>query len=320
MKRMTRMQTLMILILPALLAISSGCDDEPTDAVVPEHADLVIDLRGIQSLGAGFAYEGWLIVDGEPVSTGTFQVVNGVLQPDAFVADETQLAAATIFVITIEPVPDPDPAPSATRYLAGYFDDVTASMSVGHPEALGDDFTDAAGTYILNTPTTAADVDDYASGIWWLLPGPAPRGSLDLPVLPQGWVYEGWVQRDGDFVSTGRFTMPDGADSDGAGPAAAVDPAPPFPGQDFIDPRRQLVDGYAAVVTVEPEPDDSPRPFTLRPLVDLAIDDVGAGVPQSMVNQVRVTFPTGTVNALPEGVLDHRNAAASYARARSNRR
>jgi hypothetical protein len=300
MKRTRRVQRLLISIASVLLAASSGCDDDPTEAIVPEQTDLVIDLRGIESLGSGFAYEGWLIVDGEPVSTGTFQVVNGVLQPDAFIVDQTQLAAATIFVITIEPVPDPDPLPSETRYLAGYFDDITASMSVGHPEAFGDDFMGAEGTYILNTPTTAADVDDYASGIWWLLPGPAPRGSLDLPVLPPGWVYEGWVQRDGDFVSTGRFTMPDRADSDGAGPAASVDPAPPFPGQDFIDPRRSLIDGYATVVSVEPEPDDSPRPFTLRPLVDLRIDDVGAGVPQSMTNQVRVTFPTGTVSTLPE--------------------
>ena len=51
--------------------------------------------------------------------------------------------------------------------------------------------------------------------------------------------------------------------------------------------------GYAAVISVEPSPDNSPAPFTLKPLVDSDVIDVGAGVLQTMVNTA-ATFPTGT--------------------------
>ena len=52
-----------------------------------------------------------------------------------------------------------------------------------------------------------------------------------------------------------------------------------------------LTDGYVAVISVEPEPDNSPGPFTLKPLVDMTIEDVGAGVPQDMMNNA-AGFPT----------------------------
>ena len=50
--------------------------------------------------------------------------------------------------------------------------------------------------------------------------------------------------------------------------------------------------GYLAVISIEPEPDDSPGPFTLKPLVDMDIEDVGAMVLQDMANNA-ASFPTG---------------------------
>jgi hypothetical protein len=89
--------------------------------------------------------------------------------------------------------------------------------------------------------------------------------------------------------------MASGVDSDGAGGAlAGNDPAPPFPGQDFINPLRTLTGGYAAVISIEPEPDDSAAPFALKPLVDMNIEDLGIGVAQAMSNQAS-SFPTGMV-------------------------
>jgi hypothetical protein len=201
---------------------------------------------------------------------------------------------ATKFVLTIEPEPDPDPAPASTHYLAGDFSDGMASLTVADPAALGNDFMAAEGPYILNTPSTASDDTDYDAGIWWLDPDGGPSATLVLPDLPAGWEYEGWVVGPSGPITTGKFTAVDMEDSDGGGPTAGPDPTPPFPGQDYIDPLMPLI-GYAAVITIEPMPDNSAAPFTLKPLIDSDIEDVGIGVLQPMDNNA-ASFPTGSAN------------------------
>jgi hypothetical protein len=144
-------------------------------------------------------------------------------------------------------------------------------------------------------PTRGSVADDYAASIWWLDPGAGPGAGLSLPTLPAGWAYEGWVVGDSGPVSTGTFTAVTGADSDGAGATAGSDPAPAFPGQDFISPLTPLT-GLAAVISVEPSPDNSPAPFTLKPLVDMDVMDVGVGVVQAMTNNAVASSPTGTAS------------------------
>ena len=147
----------------------------------------------------------------------------------------------------------------------------------------------------MNTsPSTSGVGDDYDQGIWWLMMTPGgPAASLDLPALPPGWVYEGWVAGPGGAISTGRFASLDAADDDGAGLGAGPDGFPPFPGQDFIDPAL-ILPGMAAVISVEPQPDNSPAPFTLKPLIDMSIEDVGPGTPQ-MMSDAAPDAPTGSV-------------------------
>jgi hypothetical protein len=103
-------------------------------------------------------------------------------------------------------------------------------------------------------------------------------------------------------ISTGRFTSVSGADSDGAGPSGGPNDAPPFPGQDFVDPPIDLTAGYAAVISIEPEPDNSPAPFALKPLVDTSIDDVGEGILQAMENKTDA-FPTGSATLSMEAPM-----------------
>jgi hypothetical protein len=195
-------------------------------------------------------------------------------------------------VLTIEPAQDDPPEPAATHVLAGDWGGTMASLSIGHPAALGDDFSTASGQFILETPTTSGIPGDYDQGIWWLDPAGGPGPALVLPALPAGWMYEGWVVNMDGPISTGRFLAPSGADSDAGGPDSGPDPAPPFPGQDFIDPPMSLV-GLVAVISVEPEPDDTPAPFAIKPLVDMSIEDVGAAVLQGMANN-SASAPTGT--------------------------
>ncbi|MCH9681804.1 MAG: anti-sigma factor [Deltaproteobacteria bacterium] len=273
------------LLLPACDNDSTGDDGSSTTARTVSWS-----FDGLEALGEGYVYEGWLIVDGTPVTAGRFTVdASGEASLSSFEVDAADADAATAFVLTIEPADGDDPAPSATHILAGDFADDTADLSVGHGAALGDDFTAATGEFILAAPTTADNEDDDNQGIWFLSPSEGTP-SLDLPALPEGWAYEGWVVTDDGPITTGRFTSATGADSDGAGPTAGPDGFPGFPGQDYIDPAIDLV-GTTVVISVEPEPDDSPNPFTLKPLVGAA----GEGI------KVLMPLDNGAVTSNPTG-------------------
>ena len=285
-----------VMLMSAMLVTAAcGGDDSPTaPSPNPEPSrSLRLSFDGLEALGDGFIYEGWVVTESGPVSTGTFSVGAGArLSRSTFEVDQTALRSATKFVVTIEPSPDSDPLPAASKYLGGDFSGNSASLSVADGATLMNDFSSAAGSYILAAPS-AGMAGSYANGIWWLnfamMPHPP---SLMLPTLPAGWMYEGWVVVDGMPISTGRFTSVMGADSDGAGPYAGPMPTPPFPGQDFASPPMSLIGG-AAVISIEPQPDDSPGPFTLKPLVDHMIeDDMGAHMQQMMDNNAG-SFPTG---------------------------
>ena len=170
-----------------------------------------------------------------------------------------------------------------------------AVLSVGHGAALGDNFLTSMGVYILATPTNAADTDEN-SGIWFLTPGSdAPLG-LQLPMLPPGWEYEGWAVIDGVPVTTGRFTDAEGADD--ADPYSGTQGGPPFPGEDFlVNAPGGLtfptdLAGTTAVISVEPEPDDSDAPFTLKPLVGMIPSDAADHTKYDLGNNA-ASFPSG---------------------------
>jgi len=245
-----------------------------------QSAPVAVDFSGLEPLGSAAIYEGWLIIDGTPYSTGTFNLDAAGNFVDVIDVAVPNASAATAYVLTIEPAVDPDPAPSDTHVLAGDFVNGTAQLSIGHPAALGTDFSSATGSYIVATPTTATD-DDNLSGVWFLNPVDGPSASLNLPALPAGWEYEGWVVLDGTPLSTGRFLDASGPDSFGG--FSGPDGTPPFPGEDFVvnAPSGLTfptdVSGATVVISVEPAPDDSPAPFALKPLVGTVPSDVAVG-------------------------------------------
>lgn len=265
-------------------------DDKSSDEAMKEEsmmdkAQLTLTFQGLGALGEGWAYEGWLIVDGKPVTTGVFIVDDkGMASDTDFEVDAHALKNATAFVLTIEPSPDPDPDPNVIHLIGGDFAGDSAALTVSHSLAMNADFADIGGSYIIGAPSSKMAAEDYRNGIWW----PA----LALPALPDGWTYEGWVVGPDGPISTGRFASGDMMDSDGNGLTAGPNPGPSFPGQDFIDPAIDLTTGYAAVITIEPEPDTAPAPSFLKLLVDENIEDVGDHGSQDMENQAN-TFPTG---------------------------
>ncbi|MEM7416752.1 MAG: hypothetical protein AAF389_14700 [Gemmatimonadota bacterium] len=294
-------RSLLLVTLAALGA--AACEDE---TIIPLVETLELSFTGLEPLANGFHYEGWAIINGSAVSTGKFNVdASGGLttvggDPIADGAFETgiDLSNTSAIVLTIEPDGDTDVIPADTHVLAGPVSSGMAALTAADGGALGDDFTAAMGYYILATPTDG-NMDDENSGIWFLdnSSGSAVAG-LDLPTLPAGWEYEGWAVINGSPVTTGRFTDVDMPDD--AAPFSGSAGGPPFPGEDFLmnAPAGQTfptdLAGGLAVISIEPEPDDSPAPYTFKPLMGPIDANAVDHVAYSMPNMATATFPTGT--------------------------
>jgi len=263
------LQLQVVELLQRLLAILTGgshdsmmnddmmkSDDKMSDSVMEEGKYTLTLDTDLAELSEGY-YEGWLIVGDDKISTGLFQ--EGGEQTFHF---DTPIADIEKVVITIEPEEDPDAGPSGIIVLAG--DVVDGGVDLAFPV----DFSDAAGSAILATPTDG-NSEDETSGVWFLsIPGPEAAG----------WVYEGWGVYEGTPLPTGKFTAADeGDDFDGFSGTAAD--APPFPGEDFlrnapdgVDFPIDLADGESlAVISVEPDLDGvdptGNGPAQVKPLV-----------------------------------------------------
>ncbi|MEO5905885.1 MAG: anti-sigma factor [Saprospiraceae bacterium] len=288
-----RLLYLMTLVICVSLFASCKDDDEVMNTKI-----FNLNISGLENLGAGYAYEGWLIVDGNPISSGVFTVNNsGSLSKTSFEVDKSDLETATTFVLTLEPSPDNDPAPSKVHILAGDFTGTNASLAISHGAALNSTFLNIAGKYILATPTDGMGNNEN-SGIWFLdLVSGNPATGLTLPALPEGWAYEGWAVINGIPVSTGVFTSASGADQ--AASYSGTMSVPPFPGEDFLTnaPGGLVfptdISGGIAVISIEPVPDNSANPFLLKPLlVNIpanALDHTPYPMNQNLV------FPMGSV-------------------------
>ena len=284
------------LLMLSLVGLFGACSDVEDPDPMDNTSNLNLSFTGLEDLGPDAVYEGWLIVNGSPVTTGTFTVdENGMPSMTAFEITKSDLENATMFVLTIEPANDPDPAPSDIHILAGEFNGTTASLSIDHSAALNNDFMGISGTYILATPTDTVSSNEE-SGIWFLdNSSGSPEAGLDLPTLPAGWAYEGWAVINGVPVSTGTFTKVDEADA--AAPFSGSMGGPPFPGEDFLNNAPSGLSfptdlrGGVAVISIEPVPDNSPMPFVLKPLVG-AIDE-NAATHTALDMTENLSFPTG---------------------------
>ena len=281
-------------ILGLLIAASlfTACNDN--DDVITT-SDLTLNLSGLEALGNDYVYEGWVIVNGNPVSTGRFSSVSF---PQTFQVDTDDLNNAAAFVLTIEPSVDPDPAPAATKILRGAFSGNSAAVST---EIVGD-FTNASGSFFLRTPTdeTGTNNGNDHYGVWFGVPGMPPTPDFTLPTLPDGWAYEGWVIGDAGPISTGTFTAFNTMDSGNPLSGTQNNAGPPIPGEDFFNnaPTGETfpldVRGRMVVISVEPVPDNSAAPFTLKPLVGTAGQATAPSSHQFAANLG--SLPTGTVS------------------------
>ncbi|PHR70290.1 MAG: hypothetical protein COA67_08520 [Lutibacter sp.] len=280
-----RIQFLMVI----LLVITYSCNNDD-DAITT--ADLTLNLSGLDDLGNNFVYEGWIIVNGSPISTGTF---SSVTFPQSFTVDIDDLAAASKFVLSIEPTVDPSPDPSATKILAGDFTGNSASVT---SNGVVGDFSSSTGTYILATPTDT-DMTNEESGVWFLdnSSGSAVAGLNNLPALT-GWKYEGWAVMNGMPISTGTFSSGNAADDNAASSPykGSAGNGPGYPGEDFLQNAPSGLTfptdlkGTTIVISVEPDPDNSPSPFTFKPLAHM--------VPTNAANHTAISMGPGPLSFL----------------------
>lgn len=292
-----------ILFLLSLSLFAVSCDkdddDDTTTTTTATTKALNLSFTNLAPVETNERYEGWVIVDGTPVSTGLFTVgTQGDLSQASFDVPTATLDAATAFVLTIEPFPDTDPAPSDIKILGGPFSAGTATVDPSFMAALNADFNTSSGKYILATPTTS-DTTDELSGVWFLDNSSGmPAQGLNLPALPATWVYEGWAVINGMPVSTGRFTALDA--QDGWAAYSGMDAVgPPFPGEDFIQSAPMGLtfptdlSSATIVISIEPEPDNSPKPFAFKPLVGMPPSNM-THTAFDLTNQVSSNFPSGT--------------------------
>ena len=287
------MKKLTLLFVAGLFLFGCG-DDEAVDTT----GDLTLSFENLPMSASNEVYEGWIIVDGAPVSTGTFTVdANGALSQSSFEVENAMLESAAAFVLSIEPVPDNDAGPSAIKILGGGFSSQSAALTAAHEAALNSDQSFATGKMILATPTTET-TNDELSGIWFLeITENGPMRGLGLSDLPSGWKYEGWAVIDGQPVSSGTFTITDIADESDqfSGPGDG----PPFPGEDFVANAPSGLtfptdlSGMTIVISIEPSPDNDPAPFMYKPLVYVVPSGALDHETYTMVNQVDSTFPSG---------------------------
>jgi hypothetical protein len=296
------LRKMLLLGLIAGVLTLAGCDnDDPSRPSTPQ--TLQLSFSGVQPLANGFHYEGWAMIGGSPVPTGKFNVnaggalvaLNGNVIANGEFQTGRNLSGATAVVITIEPAGDNDAVPAATKYLGGDVAGASAALTIAHAAALGNNFSAAAGKYVLATPTDG-DGNNEKSGVWFLELPPPPKQGLQLPALPAGWAYEGWAVINGTPVTTGRFTNPAAADL--SAPFSGTQGAPPFPGEDFLRNAPAgltfpaNLSGGMAVISIEPAPDDGPAPFTLKPLIGVIPANAADHVTYAMNNQAAGN-PTG---------------------------
>jgi hypothetical protein len=291
-----------LFIAPALVALAlAGCNTDRSGRSAG------LTLQGVEPLAGGYHYENWVVVAGRAFPAGKFNVTQQgqIVDLQGQPIDQNRFMAAIAvrnaesWVITIEPPGDVDGIPSNVKFLAGNFVNGSATLTSAHPAVFGNDFSGAAGSFLFATPTAADPMANPLSGVWFLMPGAGGmEPSLQLPALPEGWIYEGWAVIDGVPLTTGKFSSVSGADM--AAPFSGPNPGPPFPGEDFLMNAPAGVtlptdlSGLPIVITIEPVPDDSPAPFAFRPLRGMSPDPAAPMTSYSLTN-TRNTFPTGNV-------------------------
>jgi len=319
----------LISIFTILILLSAfACKENKILSVEKSKSQIVVNTQDLNNLGEGYWYELWIVYEEggskKRQSAGVFTVDdNGGLSTTEFDVKlgYMQLAKAVLLSIEDDMVPGMDTTvniytadstvidttmgPSKYRVLTAGLHGNDGLLTPGSDydqDLFKFDFTSAQGFYMLSTPTDSNNTEPKR-GLWFTAKDTADKmiAGLDLPVLPANWKYEGRVYYNGNTLSTGLFSNPEGADesnifSDVTGTAF------PFPGEDFIHPDtvttvlpNDLTGLEIGVNIIPPYPANAAAPFSLVPFTAVIPANAAAGQVYEMINN-SAAFPAGQLN------------------------
>jgi len=313
MPRRTRSIPASVLSTATLSLLLFGCSSDGgiTD---PEGSSVVtLSVNGLEPIIGGLNYQAWLVHesgsntygfplvlfningDGQMVDPVTDTVLSGPYPADVDAADATGIA------ISLEDSNQLLEISSFTFILSGEVVQGTANLTADDFFALNRDFSNVTGQFVLATPTDDVPDNDL-NGIWFMDPiSNPPQAGLVLPEAPKGWIYEGWIEVGGKPLSTGKFVLPNEADStafysSGAGETLF------YPGEDFLFNEPQGFDfpldlsGASVFVSIEPWNDldfYTEDPFFLR-ILEGQVPAEPTGMTLYQMTSLASQLPTGT--------------------------
>jgi len=215
----------------------AGCDVLETD--VPSAVrEFEVNFTGLPQLPDSLEYVSW-IAGSEGTSfyrLERFTPVNGAFSKVYTDVKAGAIVSMQYLVVTIERKGLHDTVltkPSDVPIIAGYLTGNEAAIKFSEDNSMPK-FDGIKGNYLLATPSDSAS-DNETAGIWFADKDSTGKliAGLELPVLPAGWYYQGWIEKNGQTLATGHFQDPAGADS--SAPYSNNIAVPySFPGEDFL--------------------------------------------------------------------------------------
>ena len=277
---------LVILVLP-----SCEGDNEPTYIGISGRID------NLPALDANHEYVAWLVENSNTRLIGPITSFNNdETYFLSFAPVPQNIADARTIYFTIEEIGSGYEDPSDVKILSCNFNDNETATISNFP--LASDFSKVDGSYVLDSPTTTSSSTDN-SGVWFMTE--EGNTGLTLPTLEPAWAYEGWVDFNGTWVSTGTFYNVNTKDN--SNKYSGNETSPDFPGEDFNN-STEAPSGVSfpmdlaakeIKITIEPAVDFDPEnPFGLTVLT--------AVVPSPSI--VKTTQPMESrVSDLPSGTM-----------------
>jgi hypothetical protein len=233
------MNTKFVLVFATLILFITGCDYFDNGDTL-NVSKFETNLSGLPAIPDTMIFVGWFQWENK----GTLnKVAERVFVLDADVNGNItyssekpllSLQRAELFYLTVEKksmANDSGLVPSNRVLLSGSFSYAAANLSISDNASK---LSNAVGYFSLSTPTNGLNTDEL-SGVWFVdSSSTSPVSGLKtLPELYSGWIYEGWVDINGQLISTGRFSDPEQSDlySGYSGSLAGFD----FPGEDFLN-------------------------------------------------------------------------------------
>lgn len=285
---------------------------EPTPTLSSTNVSLVVD--SLSPLEDGY-YSLWLSstdimpFDSEQaVLVGRFNVsekgnltdLNGRELPDNELIIDQDLTEMSFVWVTWDTTVTMEVA-VPTIVMKGELENGIGSLSFSQA-----DFSQISGNLILATPSDGPDTNE-SSGVWFVTlseEGTTESAGLDLPVAPSGWIYQGWVNHQDQFINTGLFSDPNKPDllADYSGDHEV----PLFPGEDFLVNVPEglsfsfpldLADGTTSVlITLEPNREPTSEIPSGLNLLETTIE-------QEAVDHINYALENISDSNLPSGLI-----------------